>query len=168
MKNDARRILALDPSTVATGWAVLDTYGRQEGVSASGVYHPPKGTVDERLLAAFNWCAGAIDVHEPQVVAVETPFFKLNARTLTVLASLGAAFRLAAVMVDLPVVEVQPAKRGPALGLAGNATKEQILYVVNAVYNLNLTDHNESDAVAVAAAAALKLRTDAHAAEALA
>ena len=151
-------VLGLDPSTVATGWALLAVEGRDEGVVASGVYHPPKGSLDERLAAAYHWLNGIDVTHDPHVLAIETPFFKLNARTLAVLAGLGAAFRLAATLAGMRVVEITPAGRCTGIGLAGNASKSQVLYTVNAIYGLNLTDHNEADAVAIAAAAAVKLR----------
>lgn len=143
-------ILGIDPSTVATGWALLYD---GESVIASGLY-VPAGEGDARLLHAYRWLRGMVDAHEPDIVAVETPFFKLNARTLITLASLGAAFRLAAAIEGVPLVGITPAQRGPALGLAGNAGKTQILYTVNAVYGLDLADHNVADAVAIAAAAA--------------
>ncbi|MBN1954856.1 MAG: crossover junction endodeoxyribonuclease RuvC [Anaerolineae bacterium] len=148
------RILGLDPSTVATGWALLD----DGTVLASGVFRPEGDTLDEKLAAAHNWLWLQLLGLWPQAVAVETPFFKLNAKTLVTLAQLGAAYRLAATMFGLPVVEVTPAVRCTAVGLGGNAAKEQVLYTVNAVFSLDLTDHNESDAVAIAAAAEIKLR----------
>lgn len=156
------RILGLDPSTVATGWAILDVQDRDEGVTASGIYHPEGSSLDARLLDAFHWTRGTLEMHEPTMLAIETTFFKMNAQTLISLASIGAAFRLAATAAGIPVVEVAPAQRCKALGLAGNAAKNQVLYTVNAVYNLTLSDHNEADAVAVAAAAALKLREAAY------
>jgi len=157
---DVLRILGIDPSTVATGWCVLAVDGSHEGVAAGGVYTPPKGDADARLLDAFRWLRGAVEIHGPDVVAIETPFYRMNARTLVTLAQLGAAFRLAATIEGLPVEPVAPAERCTALGLAGNVDKRQVLYTVNAVYNLSLTDHNEADAVAIAAAAALRRRTE--------
>jgi crossover junction endodeoxyribonuclease RuvC len=155
-------ILGLDPSTVASGWALLMVDGNEEGVTAGGVYrchHIPKSDVDRRLLDAHRWLRGVMDVHSPALLAIETPFFKLNAQTLIGLAQIGAAFRLAATMARIPVLEVPPATRCTALGLAGNASKSQVLATVNAIYNLHLADHNEADAVAVAAAGALQWRS---------
>ncbi len=159
--------LGLDPSTVATGWCLLIVFpgesartgdDSQEGVYASGIFYPREGDFDRRLLAAHKWIAGLIAVHHPTHLAIETPFFKLNARTMHVLSSLGAAFRLAAVQAGLPVVEVAPQQRCKAIGLPGNAGKSQVLYTINALYNLNLADHNEADAVAIAAAASLEFK----------
>lgn len=153
--NESRAILGLDPSTVATGWCLLHVDGHGEGVIASGVWHPRCRDTDRRLAAAFRWMRGAMDVHEPAAVAIETPFYRMNAKTLITLAMLAGALRTAAALEGLPVVEIAPAARCTAVGLAGNASKAQVLATVNAVYNLNLTNHNEADAVAVAAAAAM-------------
>ena len=154
------RILGIDPSTQATGRAILEVRGREETVGEVGVYKPAGASLDEKLLAAFEWMAQVIEQLKPDVVAIETPFFKLNANTLFKLASLGAVYRLAATRAGLPVVEVPPAKRCLAVGMPGNASKAQMLYTVNAVYGLTLTDHNIADSVAIAAAAALQIRTD--------
>lgn len=152
-------IIGLDPSTVATGWAVIAMEGGRESLIASGIYEPIKGSLDDKLLEAFYWLTGLGEVYEDVThLAIETPFFKLNARTMHVLSSLGAAFRLAATKAGIPVIEIAPAERGPAVGQGGNASKDQVRYMVNAIYNRQLVDHNESDAIAIAAAAGIKLR----------
>lgn len=152
-------ILGLDPSTVATGWAVLALDGYNEGITASGVYEPSPGLAfDDLLMEAYTWCLGVVQVHLPDTLAIETPFFALNAKTLAMLAGLGAVLRLAARLQGMEVHTVAPSERCTALGLSGQASKEQVLHAVNALYNLNLENWNESDAVAVAAAGAQQLR----------
>jgi len=156
------RILGLDPSTVATGWALLDVDDDGgECVLETGTYAPPHGDLDEMLLAAYGWCQDMMSDCQPDILAIETPFYKLNARTLSTLAALGGVLRLAATQAGLRVIAVAPSQRCTALGLPGNATKQQVLYTVNAIYGLNLDDHNQADAVAIAAAAALRLRQEA-------
>lgn len=160
-RDGTRTILGLDPSTVATGWAVLHLAGHVETITASGVYAPKSDVAfDDLLVGAYRWLRGAIDAYTPDVLSIETPFYRLNAKTLIRLAGVGAVFRLAARRCGLEVHEVPPARRCTALGLAGNAEKSQVLYTVNAVYGLAIDDHNEADAVAVAAACALALRTE--------
>lgn len=154
------RILGLDPSTVATGWAVLDVLDGQETIAGCGAWAPPGRDLDQKLASAHNWLHDLIDRYGPSVLGIETPFFKLNAQTMHTLSSLGAAFRLAATLRAVRVVAVTPAGRCTAIGLGGNAEKLQVLYTVNAIFGLELTNHNISDAVAIAAAAALKLREE--------
>jgi crossover junction endodeoxyribonuclease RuvC len=158
--NDHVTILGIDPSTVCSGWCVFDLDGHVESVRATGTYEPEKGVeFDDLLVGCFHWLQGAADLYQADALAIETPFYKLNARTLIRLAGVGAAFRLAARLLDMDVHEVPPAKRCTALGMPGNASKEQLCRVVNSVYNLNLTCYDESDAVAIAAAVGLELRT---------
>lgn len=154
------RIIGLDPSTVATGWAVLDIADGQETVAGCGAWAPAGRDLDQKLASAHNWLHDLIDRYGPSVLGIETPFFKLNAQTMHTLSSLGAAFRLAATLRAVRVVAVTPAGRCTAIGLGGNAEKLQVLYAVNAIFSLDLTNHNISDAVAIAAAAALKLREE--------
>jgi len=157
----ALRVLGIDPSTVGTGRALLVAEGSRETVETLGVFAPPGANLDEKLDAAFDWMVEVIAFTKPDALAIETPFFKLNAQTMFTLASLGAVYRLAATRAGLPVIEIPPAKRCVAVGLAGNASKDQVRYTVNAVYGLDLTDHNMADAVAIAAAGALQLRMQA-------
>ena len=146
----------------ARGWAALVA---NKGVDAAAdrlhqwrQAHP--GSLDHKLAAAHNWMHNQIDRYGPSILGIETPFFKLNAQTMHTLSSLGAAFRLAATLRAVRVVAVTPAGRCTAIGLGGNAEKLQVLYTVNAIFGLELTNHNISDAVAIAAAAALKLREE--------
>ena len=157
---DTIRILGIDPSTQATGRAILEVAGREETVGALGVYKPRGANLDEKLLDAYEWMQQVIEQLKPDVVAIETPFFKLNAQTMFTLASLGAAYRLAATRAGLRVIEVPPAKRCTAVGMPGNASKAQLLYTINAIYHLHLTDRNIGDSIAIAAAAALQIRTE--------
>ena len=160
MSSEIVRILGIDPSTKATGRAILEMTGREETIGELGVFQPRGANLDEKLLAAYEWMQQVIEQERPDVVAIETPFFKLNASTLATLAALGAVYSLAATRAGLPVVEVPPAKRCLAVGMLGNASKQQLLYTVNAIYGLDLTDHNVGDAVAIAAAAALQIREE--------
>lgn len=157
---DTIRILGLDPSLQATGRAILEVNGHEETTGAVGVFQPRGADLDAKLLAAFEWMTEVIEQFKPDVVAIETPFFKLNANTLATLAALGAVYRLAATRAGLRVIEVPPAKRCLAVGMPGNADKPQVCAAVNAIYSLDLTDYNISDAVAVAAAGALQIREE--------
>jgi crossover junction endodeoxyribonuclease RuvC len=156
------RILGIDPSTVATGRALLVAENGQETVESMGVFAPRGEDLNNKLLNAYDWMQQLIEVTTPNVLAIETPFFRLNAQTLITLASLGAAYRLAAMRAGLRVVGIPPAMRCTAIGLAGDAAKDRVRHTVNAIYGLDLTDHNISDAVAVAAAAAIKLREESY------
>jgi crossover junction endodeoxyribonuclease RuvC len=154
------RILGLDPSTVATGWAILDLLDGQEQIAASGVWNPTGCDLDQKLVTAHYWLLDRIDQYAPSILGIETPFFKLNAQTMHTLSSLGAAFRLVAALRAVRIIPISPSARCTAVGLGGNADKAQVLYTVNAIFGLALTDHNQSDAIAIAAAAALKLREE--------
>jgi Holliday junction resolvasome RuvABC endonuclease subunit len=167
-------ILALDPAAI-TGWAVLETPEtdrRDERVVASDVFKPKGRTMAKRLVSAFEWCRGMISSHHADVLVIEIPYLatyhdrqgreRHNVESFRQQCRLDGVYILAAGELEVEVVEVIPAQRLTALGLPGNlcreAAKAQTLLCVNAIYGLDLDDHNAADAVAVGVAAARMLR----------
>ena len=47
------------------------------------------------------------------------------------------------------------------MGLSGSATKGEIARAVRAIYSVDVTDHNATDAIAIAAVAGAELRREA-------
>lgn len=96
-----KSLLALDVSSVATGWA----FGRPGDVPVSGVHRfASKGaTPDEIWLAALRWMTDQMNVRNPDVVAIEAAIMtssfaedgrpKTNPQTQGILWGLQAVLR---------------------------------------------------------------------------
>ena len=68
-------VLGVDPSTVATGWGVLEGDSRGARVVDSGVLRPPtRSRLAERLVAIHAGLLEVIDEVAPEVVVIESVF----------------------------------------------------------------------------------------------
>jgi len=65
---DDQIILALDASSTNVGWCLA----QGNRYLSSGVFHV-KGERDERVHIIAQWTAGMLDVHDPDLVAIEEP-----------------------------------------------------------------------------------------------
>ena len=87
-----------------------------------------------------------------------------NVKSLCHRARLDGAFLAAAGEAGVEVIEVIPAQRLNAVGLPGNLDREsakaQCLFVVNAMFGMNLSSHDAADAVAIGLAAWGKMKHD--------
>ena len=144
------RVLGLDLSSVASGWAVVD-----EGkVVAKGVI-----TFDDKMSpGAVSWylrhqIEGIIVVYRPDEVAVEDVFLKINYLTTKVLS------RLAGVVQELwygvygkDVLFYYATTARATTGIKGTAQKEEVMKAVNEKFKFRspITDNNVADAVVVA------------------
>lgn len=154
-------VIGLDPATRVSGYAVLGLADGCEWVLKAGVFQPKAEGRLGILADLFMWAGELVDNWDPVLVAVESVFHGPNPSTTIKLAEVGAVVRLGALLEGARVFDVAPAERCRALGLAGNATKAEVLDRVNLIYSCELTDHNATDAVAVASAGGRQLRCEA-------
>ena len=162
------RILGLDPSTVAIGYALLCT--DSDHLLDYGVYKVEGNALDVKLWLAHDWLEDFFELGDTrrwaQVLAIELPIYHRNIKTLRTLAQMVGALRAAAAYFTDQTIEVLPSERRLAMGITirmkSKPAKDAIRRIVNQIYGLDLgpDDHDISDAVAVAVAAARKLRIE--------
>jgi Holliday junction resolvasome RuvABC endonuclease subunit len=68
MNSNSKIILALDASSVNVGWCLA----QGERYVDSGVYHP-QGDANQRVREIACWAVRSINVHDPDLVAIEEP-----------------------------------------------------------------------------------------------
>lgn len=148
------KVLSLDLSTEATGWAVLDS--KDKKIIARGVIKPTadlKGS-DKHYLMAHS-VAGIIDLYRPDELVAEDTFLgpasKANVMGLKILNRLvGQIQHIWTAKTGKSVyfyMAVTARKSIP--DLKGNSPKEEILKRVNSYFNIRITDHNIADAIVV-------------------
>lgn len=71
------KILGIDPGIGATGFAILE--GEPLALVSSGEIRPAKEM--SRLKYLFTEIGGIIDLHQPEVVALEDTFFAKNVKS---------------------------------------------------------------------------------------
>ncbi len=147
------RIIGIDPGSHATGWGVVEVQPTVRRI-ASGVIRPGRGLeLPARLLAIHERLTGFITDHDPGVMAVEDLFNAKNPRSSLILGHARGAILLAGARAGLDVHEYAPAEIKKALTGNGQASKEQVRFMV--IRLLGLKDEpslDESDALAVALA----------------
>jgi crossover junction endodeoxyribonuclease RuvC len=99
--------------------------------------------IHDRLLAVIDRCL-------PDVCAIEMPVYANNAQSMLKLGRAQAAAMLAALRREIPVVEYTPKAVKKAVTGNGNASKEQVRFMVLSVLSMKQTMAlDASDALAV-------------------
>jgi crossover junction endodeoxyribonuclease RuvC len=105
-----------------------------------------------RLGTIYNGLLEVITLHHPHEIAIETAFYGKNAQSALKLGHARGVSILAAVLHDLPVTEYAPREIKKAVVGNGNASKEQVQFMVRALLHVRPASmaHDTSDAIAVA------------------
>ena len=145
-------ILGIDPGTRHTGYGVLEVMGRKETVLAYGAVEPsPKLDLMVRLQQIGEGVEDLIKTHVPDELAIEMPFMGKNAQSMLKLGQVQGFVMKAALDLQIPVTQYAPREIKKAVVGNGNASKEQVWFMLRA--QLNLTEDrglDASDALAVA------------------
>lgn len=86
-----------------------------------------------RLGAIYTGLLEVISRHHPHEVAIETAFYGKNAQSALKLGQARGVSILAAVLQDLPLAEYAPREIKKAVTGNGNASKDQVQYMVRAM-----------------------------------
>jgi crossover junction endodeoxyribonuclease RuvC len=146
-------VLGIDPGTLTTGYGIVAGTGTTLRLLASGTILNGRETpLPVRLGTIYNGLLEVITLHHPHEIAIETAFYGKNAQSALKLGHARGVSILAAVLHDLPVTEYAPREIKKAVVGNGNASKEQVQFMVRALLHLRPTTmaHDTSDAIAVA------------------
>jgi len=148
----AKICLGVDPGSLACGWAVVSRNGSRLELLGAGVIRNPKGQeFFQRILLIHQRLGEAIEKHQPQFVAVESPFVEKNAATALKLGQIRGGVLLTAALHGLPVGDYNPMQVKKAVSGYGWAGKDQVGKMVMTL--LNLTEPLPADAADAAAVA---------------
>jgi crossover junction endodeoxyribonuclease RuvC len=130
-KSMGRIILGIDPGTSITGYGVIDADGKTPILLAMGVIKLSK--LDdhyERLHIIFDRTLSLIDSYKATELAIEAPFFGKNVQSMLKLGRAQGSAIAAALHRNLSVNEYAPRKIKMAITGQGNATKEQVAFIL--------------------------------------
>lgn len=153
MQKKTKIILGIDPGTVAMGYGMIKVTGSIFSIIDMGTLRP--GKVEDpykKLQLIYTTVSGLIIKYKPDVFAIEAPFFGKNVQSMLKLGRAQGVAIAAAMQHGLDVTEYSPKKIKQSITGNGNASKEQVLKMLQRL--LNFTDlpttHDASDALAVA------------------
>lgn len=125
-------MLGIDPGTAVTGYGVVTRSGpgavslRECGVITTSTDRP----MLERIREIYDATAALIERHRPFVVSVEDVFQGKNAQSALKLGHARGAILLAAAHAEVSVAEYAPREIKKAVVGNGNATKDQVGFMV--------------------------------------
>lgn len=148
-----KTILGIDPGTNILGYGVIC-------VDSKGPHYVDMGVFDlrkikdpfEKLANIFAGVTELLEVHKPDHLAVESPFYGKNAQVILKLGRAQGAALTAAVMKGIPVAEYAPRKAKIAICGNGAASKEQVAMMIRKTLNVELDPKylDATDALAIA------------------
>ncbi len=145
------RILGLDPGSRITGFGVIDVVQGEGVYVASGNIRATATDLATRLKVIFDGVVEVVAAYAPTEVAVEQVFMYRNADSALKLGQARGAALSAVLTTGLAVAEYMPARIKQAVVGKGNATKEQVQYMVRLILNLPVAPGADAaDALAVA------------------
>ena len=153
MKNLPKVILGIDPGTNILGYGVIS-------VDSKGPHYVDMGVFDlrkikdpfEKLANIFAGVSELLEIHKPDELAVESPFYGKNAQVVLKLGRAQGAALTAAVMKGIPVAEYAPRKAKIAICGNGAAPKEQVAMMIQKTLKVELDSKylDATDALAIA------------------
>jgi crossover junction endodeoxyribonuclease RuvC len=152
-ENKTYRILGVDPGTVKMGYALLEINGSQmKSVDIGVIFLDALSDHPTRLLKILERLQSIIITYKPTIMAVEAPFYAKNVQSML---KLGRAQGVAiAVGMDkgLDIFEYSPRKIKQSVTGNGNASKEQVAFLLQSQLKVDLAGQllDATDALAVA------------------
>ncbi len=155
-------ILGIDPGTLRMGFGIITQSGSRLSFVTMNVLNLTKLTDPSlKLKKIFEATLSLIDLHHPDAIAIETPFFGKNVQSMLKLGRAQGVAIAAAMIREVPVFEYAPLKIKQAITGKGSSSKEQVAAMLNRL--IKITEIPESldatDALAAAVCHALQKTT---------
>jgi crossover junction endodeoxyribonuclease RuvC len=132
------RILGIDPGTATVGYGLIDENDGQPTVVTYGaiITKPKDGDTARRLQMVYEQLNELLDTFQPDVAAVEELFFGRNITTAIKVGQARGVLLLALANAGIPVAEYSPPKIKESVSGYGNASKQQVQFMVQNILDL--------------------------------
>ncbi len=146
-------ILGVDPGTLVTGFAVIELHsGSMKMLDAGLVKNSAAMTMPIRLKSIYDALTAVINEFHPDEFALETAFYGKNVQSTLKIGHARGVCMLSAANSHLPTSEYAPREVKRAVTGKGNASKQQVRFMVTSILRLSSAPKvlDVSDALAVA------------------
>jgi crossover junction endodeoxyribonuclease RuvC len=146
-------ILGVDPGTLITGYAVIDSSsGKPKVLDYDVIKNPSINSLPLRLKLIYNTLVKVINKFKPDEFAIETAFYSKNVQSTLKLGHARGVSILTAVNKQIPIAEYSPREIKKSVVGIGSASKEQVRYMVCKILGIKSLKGSldVSDALAVA------------------
>ena len=124
-------VLGIDPGLAVCGYAVVEkTTAGERAITAGVVRTESDQPIANRLAELHQDLSAVAKEHAPEVMAIEQVFTNRNLMTAISVGRASGIALLVAAQAGIPVYEYTPSAVKAAVAGYGNATKDQIRYVV--------------------------------------
>ena len=146
-------ILGIDPGSYNVGYGILQVEKRK--IIAAGcdtIVVKSKLQLAERLVQIHSGMTKVIAEYKPDIAVVETIFYGKNIKSAFTLGHARGVILLALAQHNIEIVEYSPREVKKSVVGNGNASKEQVGYMVQKILNLSNKPKTEdaADALAIA------------------
>lgn len=146
-------ILGIDPSSTSTGYGFVE-FGRRTCtfIDCGSIRPRAKVAFEDRLVFLYEHLAEMLRARQPDEVAIESSFYGKDADAAAKLGEARGVIRLAVRLAGLEVSFYTPAEVKKAVVGNGQATKEQVQFMVGRLLRLKEPPRSldASDALAIA------------------
>lgn len=143
-------VLGVDPGSRTTGYGLVSLADQGWQHLDSGFINLPVHLPQsERLSLIYRHLRQLIAQYQPMAVALEEVFLAHNVQSTLKLGQVRGVVLLAAGEAKLPVYEYSPLVVKKAIVGYGQATKTQVLLMVEQLLGVRIGNHNTADALAL-------------------
>lgn len=146
-------VLGIDPGTTVMGYGLIQTEGNFMRLLDIGVLKlSVKDDHATKLAVIFQELIRIIDLHHPDELAIEAPFYGKNVQSMLKLGRAQGVAIAAALSRQIPVVEYAPKKIKQSITGNGNASKEQVAAMLDTLLKAQVSTEKLDATDALAAA----------------
>ncbi len=156
-------ILGIDPGLSKMGFGVIRINDEHPSFIDFGIISTTADQpLEKRLKTIYLDLKTVIKEYDPKAMSVEGSFFGKNVRSMMMLGHARGMALLGAAQAGIPVFEYSPRKIKQSVTGNGNATKEQVKYMVQIILGLKekKIPDDASDALAIALCHTKQFRYD--------
>jgi len=148
------KILGIDPGYGIVGFGIVESvsYGQFRTVDYGAITTDKSLSIAERISIVYESICTLIDLHKPDVMAIEELFFHTNTTTAIAVAEARGVIMLAGKHKSIDMYEYTPLQIKQALTGQGRADKAQVQFMVKNILGLTSIPRPDdaADALAVA------------------
>ena len=144
-------ILGIDPGSRFCGYGILQVEKNKLIAAGCNVIKiDPKLTLSDRLKKIYTEIKKVLNEYKPEIAIVETIFYGKNIKSAFTLGHVRGVILLALSQFDLEIAEYSPREVKKSVVGNGNASKEQVRYMVKKITRQTNKSEDATDALAIA------------------
>jgi crossover junction endodeoxyribonuclease RuvC len=154
------RIIGIDPGSIVCGYGVIEQRSSTLQLIEYGVVEAKRASTElpQRLEHIYHRLNAVIDRTRPDAAAMEALFYARNVQSLVKLAHARGVAMLVLAEHNLPIAEYAARLIKRSISGKGNASKEQVSFMVKSMLGISETPEffDATDALAIAITHALR------------